>query len=240
MTKPGVTWDPIWFFLVSKTASLRCFLSVPPKPLVFPLMNSRCAGFASHVPRVYMGAQSQSNCRGSFVVEQQQQQYLTSSVMMSLVAGSCEILEKMRTSLKPSWALHIPRASWSSVVSFHLLQSPAYVSATTDCLLWVHVGVKNCWTGKNSVSVFLFVFWQKTSSMSQLPVEDLKDPLPPQWRCYMSPQGRRYYVNTTNNGKSIHCDSLGHMLLLFRDSVLCTTGTSMKDISLAFFLFFTM
>uniref|UniRef100_A0A673ALE8 Growth arrest-specific protein 7-like n=1 Tax=Sphaeramia orbicularis TaxID=375764 RepID=A0A673ALE8_9TELE len=33
----------------------------------------------------------------------------------------------------------------------------------------------------------------------QLPVEDLRDPLPPQWRCYMSPQGRRYYVNTTNN-----------------------------------------
>uniref|UniRef100_A0A673AIE0 Growth arrest-specific protein 7-like n=1 Tax=Sphaeramia orbicularis TaxID=375764 RepID=A0A673AIE0_9TELE len=26
-----------------------------------------------------------------------------------------------------------------------------------------------------------------------------QDPLPPQWRCYMSPQGRRYYVNTTNN-----------------------------------------
>uniref|UniRef100_A0A672FKB8 Growth arrest-specific protein 7-like n=1 Tax=Salarias fasciatus TaxID=181472 RepID=A0A672FKB8_SALFA len=33
----------------------------------------------------------------------------------------------------------------------------------------------------------------------QLPVEDLRDPLPPQWKCYMSPQGRRYYVNTTNN-----------------------------------------
>uniref|UniRef100_A0AAQ5XAV7 Growth arrest specific 7 n=1 Tax=Amphiprion ocellaris TaxID=80972 RepID=A0AAQ5XAV7_AMPOC len=26
-----------------------------------------------------------------------------------------------------------------------------------------------------------------------------KNPLPPHWRCYMSPQGRRYYVNTTNN-----------------------------------------
>uniref|UniRef100_A0A8D3CNT1 Growth arrest specific 7 n=1 Tax=Scophthalmus maximus TaxID=52904 RepID=A0A8D3CNT1_SCOMX len=26
-----------------------------------------------------------------------------------------------------------------------------------------------------------------------------KDPLPPHWRCYMSPQGRRYYVNTTSN-----------------------------------------
>nr|XP_029134404.1 growth arrest-specific protein 7-like isoform X2 [Labrus bergylta] len=40
---------------------------------------------------------------------------------------------------------------------------------------------------------------ERTASLSQLPVEDLKDPLPPQWRCFMSPQGRRYYVNTINN-----------------------------------------
>uniref|UniRef100_A0A8C5AMI4 Growth arrest specific 7 n=1 Tax=Gadus morhua TaxID=8049 RepID=A0A8C5AMI4_GADMO len=33
----------------------------------------------------------------------------------------------------------------------------------------------------------------------ELPMEDLKEPLPPQWRCYMSPQGRRYYVNTSSN-----------------------------------------
>uniref|UniRef100_A0AAX7VL23 Growth arrest specific 7 n=1 Tax=Astatotilapia calliptera TaxID=8154 RepID=A0AAX7VL23_ASTCA len=39
----------------------------------------------------------------------------------------------------------------------------------------------------------------RTASLSQIPVEDLKDPLPPHWKCYMSPQGRRYYVNTTNN-----------------------------------------
>lgn len=77
-----------------------------------------------------------------------------SNLLCDDVTGSCEILEKMRTSLKPSWALHIPRASWSSVVSFHLLLlSPAYVWATTDCLLWVHVGVKTaeqekiqCWS----------------------------------------------------------------------------------------------
>uniref|UniRef100_A0A7N6B3E5 Growth arrest specific 7 n=1 Tax=Anabas testudineus TaxID=64144 RepID=A0A7N6B3E5_ANATE len=42
----------------------------------------------------------------------------------------------------------------------------------------------------------------------ELPAEDLRDPLPPHWKCYMSPQGRRYYVNTTNNGKSP-----GHILL---------------------------
>ncbi|KAG7281334.1 hypothetical protein CRUP_023485 [Coryphaenoides rupestris] len=40
---------------------------------------------------------------------------------------------------------------------------------------------------------------RRTSSLSQLPMEDLKEPLPPQWRCYMSPQGRRYYVNTASN-----------------------------------------
>ncbi|XP_069374128.1 growth arrest-specific protein 7 isoform X2 [Paralichthys olivaceus] len=40
---------------------------------------------------------------------------------------------------------------------------------------------------------------ERTASLSHLPVEDLKDPLPPHWRCYMSPQGQRYYVNTTNN-----------------------------------------
>uniref|UniRef100_A0A8C2ZSZ0 Growth arrest specific 7 n=1 Tax=Cyclopterus lumpus TaxID=8103 RepID=A0A8C2ZSZ0_CYCLU len=38
---------------------------------------------------------------------------------------------------------------------------------------------------------------ERTASLGQLPVEDLKDPLPAHWRCYMSPQGRRYYVNTT-------------------------------------------
>ncbi|TWW81683.1 Growth arrest-specific protein 7 [Takifugu flavidus] len=40
---------------------------------------------------------------------------------------------------------------------------------------------------------------ERTASLSQLPVEDLQDPLPPQWKCYMSPHGRRYYVNTINN-----------------------------------------
>ncbi|MED6251540.1 Growth arrest-specific protein 7, partial [Ataeniobius toweri] len=39
----------------------------------------------------------------------------------------------------------------------------------------------------------------KTSSLSQLPVEDIREPLPPHWRCYMSPQGKKYYVNTANN-----------------------------------------
>ncbi|KAL3048023.1 hypothetical protein OYC64_006745 [Pagothenia borchgrevinki] len=40
---------------------------------------------------------------------------------------------------------------------------------------------------------------ERTASLCQLPVEGLRDPLPPQWRCYMSPQGCRYYVNTTSN-----------------------------------------
>ncbi|KAF3704759.1 Growth arrest-specific protein 7 [Channa argus] len=45
---------------------------------------------------------------------------------------------------------------------------------------------------------------ERTASLSQLPVEDLKDPLPPHWKCYMSPHGRRYYVNTTNNVNGFH------------------------------------
>ncbi|XP_061612891.1 growth arrest-specific protein 7 isoform X2 [Phyllopteryx taeniolatus] len=40
---------------------------------------------------------------------------------------------------------------------------------------------------------------ERKASLSQLPLEDLRDPLPPHWKCYMSPQGRRYYVNTTSN-----------------------------------------
>lgn len=31
------------------------------------------------------------------------------------------------------------------------------------------------------------------------PEEELKEPLPQHWKCYMSPQGHKYYVNTTNN-----------------------------------------
>uniref|UniRef100_A0A8C6PTD6 Growth arrest specific 7 n=1 Tax=Nothobranchius furzeri TaxID=105023 RepID=A0A8C6PTD6_NOTFU len=45
---------------------------------------------------------------------------------------------------------------------------------------------------------------QVLERVANLPVEDLKDPLPPQWRCYMSPQGRHYYVNTTNNVNGFH------------------------------------
>uniref|UniRef100_A0A8C7LFC7 Growth arrest specific 7 n=1 Tax=Oncorhynchus kisutch TaxID=8019 RepID=A0A8C7LFC7_ONCKI len=39
---------------------------------------------------------------------------------------------------------------------------------------------------------------EKTASMTSLPVEDLGEPLPQHWKCYMSPQGRHYYVNTAN------------------------------------------
>uniref|UniRef100_A0A6Q2Z3S4 Growth arrest specific 7 n=1 Tax=Esox lucius TaxID=8010 RepID=A0A6Q2Z3S4_ESOLU len=36
---------------------------------------------------------------------------------------------------------------------------------------------------------------EKTASMTSLPMEDLGEPLPPNWKCYISPQGRQYYVN---------------------------------------------
>uniref|UniRef100_A0A673WF72 Growth arrest specific 7 n=1 Tax=Salmo trutta TaxID=8032 RepID=A0A673WF72_SALTR len=42
---------------------------------------------------------------------------------------------------------------------------------------------------------------EKTASMTSLPVEDVGEPLPQHWKCYMSPEGRRYYVNTSSNGK---------------------------------------
>lgn len=103
-------------------------------------------------------------------------------------------------------------ARWSSGVSFHSLTSPSLNSVGTDAdfLLRLRLGGKNkakpnCWAEKFQ-RCYSFSR-QKTSSLSQLPVEELKDPLPPPWRCYMSPQGRRYYVNTTNNGKSIDLNS---------------------------------
>uniref|UniRef100_A0A8C1VV75 Growth arrest specific 7 n=1 Tax=Cyprinus carpio TaxID=7962 RepID=A0A8C1VV75_CYPCA len=43
-----------------------------------------------------------------------------------------------------------------------------------------------------------YVQLEKLSSMSPL-----DEPLPRDWKCYMSPQGRRYYVNTISNGKSL-------------------------------------
>uniref|UniRef100_A0A8C4ERJ3 Growth arrest specific 7 n=1 Tax=Dicentrarchus labrax TaxID=13489 RepID=A0A8C4ERJ3_DICLA len=41
--------------------------------------------------------------------------------------------------------------------------------------------------------------WFPSSYVQVLETKSETNPLPPQWRCYMSPQGRRYYVNTTNN-----------------------------------------
>lgn len=76
------------------------------------------------------------------------------------------------------------------LVSVHLC-CPLIHLSTTDTLL-----------------TLFFLLQQRTASLSQLPVEDLRDPLPPHWRCYMSPQGRRYYVNTASNGKAtvcVHC-----------------------------------
>uniref|UniRef100_A0A673IQG9 Growth arrest-specific protein 7-like n=1 Tax=Sinocyclocheilus rhinocerous TaxID=307959 RepID=A0A673IQG9_9TELE len=43
-----------------------------------------------------------------------------------------------------------------------------------------------------------YVQLQNLSSMSPL-----DEPLARDWKCYMSPQGRRYYVNTVSNGKSL-------------------------------------
>lgn len=135
--------------------------------------------------RLYVGARSLSPTAEALCCSARRSGGSSACPAMMSLAGGCEILEEMRTSLKLSWVLHISCASRSPVVLFHLLVICLWAT------YWQLLMLLLC-----------FVFWQRTASLSQLPVEDLRDPLPPQWRCYMSPQGRRYYVNTTNNGKS--------------------------------------
>lgn len=96
---------------------------------------------------------------------------------------------------KPHWVLHLSCASWFTVGFFFDL-SPAVVSAMLET--WISCG----YSIQLLMLTLLFVISQRTASLSQLPIEDIRDPLPPQWKCYMSPQGRQYYVNTTNNGKN--------------------------------------
>ncbi|XP_030631532.1 growth arrest-specific protein 7 [Chanos chanos] len=41
---------------------------------------------------------------------------------------------------------------------------------------------------------------ERSVSMTALPCEDLnRSPLPKDWKCYLTPQGRKYYVNTVSN-----------------------------------------
>lgn len=154
----------------------------------------------------------------------------------------------MRTSLNLSWALHVS----SCTLVFSGLISLSYIPITQLCrdrcwfLLRLRLGGKNkakpnCWAEKFQ-RCYSFSR-QKTSSLSQLPVEELKDPLPPPWRCYMSPQGRRYYVNTTNNGKSIDLNSWAdiisnvyvnvyHELFAVLHNVLCPAKKELKQFCL--------
>ncbi|MEQ2260780.1 hypothetical protein XENORESO_001369 [Xenotaenia resolanae] len=69
--------------------------------------------------------------------------------------------------------------------------SPVCRAAAVCCSL--------CGRTQSTMIFIAFLCQQKTSSLSQLPVEDIREPLPPHWRCYMSPQGKKYYVNTANN-----------------------------------------
>uniref|UniRef100_A0A8C7LB96 Growth arrest specific 7 n=1 Tax=Oncorhynchus kisutch TaxID=8019 RepID=A0A8C7LB96_ONCKI len=66
---------------------------------------------------------------------------------------------------------------------------------------------------------------EKTASMTSLPVEDLGEPLPQHWKCYMSPQGRHYYVNTASNvngfhssGGTLHQNEHSHISLVKKPS----------------------
>lgn len=54
----------------------------------------------------------------------------------------------------------------------------------------------------NRLAFFFFFSQQKPRKATPQPGEDtLNGHLPPGWQSYMSPQGRRYYVNTFTNGK---------------------------------------
>lgn len=112
----------------------------------------------------------------------------------------CWLWKEKGTSFTPSWVLYI-LASHQWFV-FHSV-SPAvmfnYRYLRNKCFCEYSSWRSSFWLLTSSGA---FLFQQRTASLSQLPVEDLRDPLPPHWRCYMSPQGRRYYVNTTNNGTS--------------------------------------
>ncbi|KAM9462348.1 growth arrest-specific protein 7 isoform 2-T2 [Clarias gariepinus] len=49
---------------------------------------------------------------------------------------------------------------------------------------------------------------EKSASLSVLPGEDpFQTPLPKDWKCYMSPQGCKYYVNTVSNVNGFHGSS---------------------------------
>uniref|UniRef100_A0A8C7VNZ5 Growth arrest specific 7 n=1 Tax=Oncorhynchus mykiss TaxID=8022 RepID=A0A8C7VNZ5_ONCMY len=78
---------------------------------------------------------------------------------------------------------------------------------------------------------------EKTASMTSLPVEDVGEPLPQHWKCYMSPQGRRYYVNTSSNGKEtdIQCLQKVFTPLDFLHILLCYS-LNLKWIQLRLFI----
>lgn len=70
-------------------------------------------------------------------------------------------------------------------------------------LHYLDINLKDC--------VFSFFFFfifsqQKPRKATPQPGEDtLNSHLPPGWQSYMSPQGRRYYVNTFTNGEWSRC-----------------------------------
>lgn len=213
---------------VTSWYGISCLQTAPPQcimlcllPVVFLLISSRCVQFAytlSYVLQLYVvctcadsGAQSLSDGRGSllfFVWQQRQLSPLCYDVIgcwLWNTWGNENLIEPERRA--PNFYC-ISCVAWSPVV--FVLSS--FICLSPVILVVADPWAKNLCLGSNMVFTFcgyrhllifllLFLFWQRTASLSQLPVEDLKDPLPPQWRCYMSPQGRRYYVNTTSNGK---------------------------------------
>lgn len=71
--------------------------------------------------RLYVGAQSLCPTAEALCCSARRSGGSSACPAMMSLAGGCEILEEMRTSLKLSWVLHISCASRSPVVLFHLL-----------------------------------------------------------------------------------------------------------------------
>ncbi len=179
---------------------------------------------------------SQSDCRGSllfFVWQWRQLSLLCYDVIGCWLWNTWGNENLIAAELSAAHFFCISSAARSSVVLSSFISSTYDRPSRHKSLSWIkHVVHNHPQCADEPVYVYwqlmfllLFLFWQRTASLSQLAVEDLKDPLPPQWKCYMSPQGRRYYVNTTNNGKGQCNVQSGHILITIGIQAL---GTAMS------------
>ncbi|KAF3859007.1 hypothetical protein F7725_021406 [Dissostichus mawsoni] len=89
--------------------------------------------------------------------------------------------------------------SWSTLLVTNIVGYCEYLQNIDGYCEYLKFIVGYCDYLQYIVGYCDYLQYIRTASLCQLPVEGLRDPLPPQWRCYMSPQGCRYYVNTTSD-----------------------------------------